>query len=326
MKHCLFCKSNLTGNRAKEHAIPAWLLQHLDLKDVSCAEIAYTKDGYLVESRAKLGSQSFLAGRVCKSCNNGWMSKLEGNIKPTLINLLDASQTLADLNDEQRFLLARWTVKTAYMINHTWKVPPIVPAKHLEQLFKGKLGLPDGVSVFAHQHPVSSAIGWMQGRDWVCAYLPSIEKDARQMHLRSYRLALQVGKLLLLVAHWPGRRWTYGMRNIIYNRIWPTGQCLLQGNVPFTELRQKEWEKAPYALREFYDSLEAVHTEVVQRASWGKTRDDNVPVSLVPQAASMEEFMAHMNDLNQFLHNPSQEWSEVQRFVYNEHKEVVYTN
>jgi hypothetical protein len=326
MKHCLFCKANLTGNRAKEHAIPNWLLQHLDLQSVSCAEVAYTKDGYLREATANIGSQSFLAGRVCKGCNGGWMSKLEVDIKPTLIGLLDGSQTLAALSEDEKFLLARWTVKTAYMINHTWKVPPIVPQRHIEQLLKRPRDLPNNVSVFAHLHPVSSHVGWMQGRDWVCAYLPAFEKDAQEMHAQSYRLALQIGKLLLLVAHWPGRRWTYGMRNIIYNPVWPKTRSFLQGNVPLTQLRQQDWEKAPYALREYYDSLEAVHTEVVQRAGWGKTRDDDVPVSLVPEAGSMEDFMAHMNDLNQFRQNPTQGWTQVRRFIYKDQKEVVYTN
>lgn len=313
------------SNRAKEHAIPNWLIQYLNLKDWSCRSIGYGNDGYALNSKANIGSQSLLAGRVCISCNNGWMSALEGNVKPVLISLLDASRTLTDLNAEQRILLARWTVKTAYMINHTWKEPPIILPNHLEQLYKGKTSLPNGVTVFAHQHPVSSYIGWIQGRDWPCIYLLSDEKDARAMHARSYRLALQIGNLLLLVAYWPGRLWTYAMRNIIYNRIWPTGQYFLQGDVRLTQIRQKEWEKAPDALREFYDSLEAVHQKVIQRVNWGRTSSDGVPVTLISESNSTGELLSYGSDLNRLLRNPSQEQIVAQRFMQ-EHEESVDPN
>lgn len=280
----------------------------------------------MVEDKVNIGSQSLLAGRVCKQCNCGWMSKLETAVKAFLIGLIDGTRDLSTLDEDQKLLLARWATKTAYMVNHTWKVPPIVPIKHIQQLHAVHSNLPQGVMVFANQHCKGSGVEWMQGRDWVCAYSIFIRREAQAMHQQSYRLAIQIGKLLLLIAFWPGRQWTFGMRNIIYNRIWHRQKYLLQGNVALTQERQQRWEQSSHPLREFYDSLEVVQTQVVYHAHRGKMAQDDVPVSIVKESENHGDFIEAMRELDAFNKYPYLGEILEERLTYKEKKGTVYSS
>ena len=59
---------------------------------------------------------------VCESCNTGWMSDLETDVKSALLPLVVGSPTVVSL-DEQR-LLAAWAQKTAMTLEHTFSSPP----------------------------------------------------------------------------------------------------------------------------------------------------------------------------------------------------------
>jgi hypothetical protein len=61
---------------------------------------------------------SFKLKRVCEACNNGWMSHLEGNAKPIIVELIKGRRALATLGEEERQILARWAGKTAIIDSH----------------------------------------------------------------------------------------------------------------------------------------------------------------------------------------------------------------
>ena len=54
-----------------------------------------------------------LIKKVCKKCNNGWMSRLETRVQP-IIDRLRVEPT-CELNDEDCGILALWSCKTAMM-------------------------------------------------------------------------------------------------------------------------------------------------------------------------------------------------------------------
>ena len=62
----------LTGVRASEHAIPQWLMKHLEMKeDQLYLAAAQSADDAVVETRQHT-ARSFVAGRVCEERNNGY--------------------------------------------------------------------------------------------------------------------------------------------------------------------------------------------------------------------------------------------------------------
>lgn len=52
--------------------------------------------------------------RLCKTCNNGWMSRLENEAKPVVESILD--DKIEAIDASAQFILARWAVKTAMVI------------------------------------------------------------------------------------------------------------------------------------------------------------------------------------------------------------------
>jgi hypothetical protein len=55
-------------------------------------------------------------GRVCRGCNNGWMSQLEAAAKPTLLELAAGRVSVSELSPGRR-TFARWALKTAAALN-----------------------------------------------------------------------------------------------------------------------------------------------------------------------------------------------------------------
>ena len=49
---CIFCGITLGGNRAKEHVVPSWLLQHLGIeREIVIPAVARTEDSEIVDRR-----------------------------------------------------------------------------------------------------------------------------------------------------------------------------------------------------------------------------------------------------------------------------------
>jgi hypothetical protein len=79
------------------------------------------------------GLQRVTVNVVCGPCNNGWMSQLETEARPYIIDLLTGFGTL-DADGLQ--VLGRWAVKTAMMIEyrHPYSVVATPPMRHSVRL------------------------------------------------------------------------------------------------------------------------------------------------------------------------------------------------
>lgn len=75
-------------------------------------------DGNSEPHRVPIALDSFKLRRVCKVCNNGWMSHLENEAKPLILSLMTRARTIDSLDRGQRHLLARWAAKTAIIESH----------------------------------------------------------------------------------------------------------------------------------------------------------------------------------------------------------------
>src|SRR6266481_2224313 len=60
---------------------------------------------------------AFKAGTVCYECNHGWMSELEQEAKSILAPLIAEPQQLTELQEQERLIVVRWTLKTAAVLN-----------------------------------------------------------------------------------------------------------------------------------------------------------------------------------------------------------------
>ena len=101
--------------------MPGWLAEICRLEDMLPVTVRRTDEHGNV--RAFSNNKIELTAKVvCESCNTGWMSDLETDVKSALLPLVVGSPTVVSL-DEQR-LLAAWAQKTAMTLEHTFSSPP----------------------------------------------------------------------------------------------------------------------------------------------------------------------------------------------------------
>jgi hypothetical protein len=194
---CLFCSNPLT-ERTREHVIPQWLIDYLGVGDEDLFHgIAQNEHGVLPKQRAQM-LQSFVENRVCRQCNNGWMSALENQARPLVIDLMTGQRTLHALGPEQRVLLGRWAAKTVFVLSNAAPMQAAVPEDHPPTLREVSETLPAGIGVFANQHEHTGKFSYVQKNHWL-----RFSEEEQPEHPQRYKIALQLQNLLLLVAHWP---------------------------------------------------------------------------------------------------------------------------
>ncbi|HVA01827.1 MAG TPA: hypothetical protein VMV34_09240 [Terriglobia bacterium] len=214
---CLWCGSPLAQSRSREHVVADWLAQKLNAsKETVTAFVAQTFNEEIVLQREH-DVDSMVEGRVCGSCNKGWMSDLENKVKPVLETLISMDRLVFSLNKDERSMVAKWAVKTAYMLSKSSNFEPRVEACHLKSFYEGSAQIPSGVSCFANHCNGSRFLSWVQENCWPTF---SPEHDLPS-HRGSYKIGLQFGALILVVAYWPHPGWSFLLGAGVHAPLWP---------------------------------------------------------------------------------------------------------
>lgn len=219
MPSCIFCKEDLSKvGRSKEHILPVWLQTAWGLADVIYLPTHFNEQGKVITSR-KHNLAKLLAGRVCKACNGGWMSRLETQCKPLILDLAQVRRRILDISDEEALLLARWTVKTCFSLHTSSNYRMIVHTDHFQMLDTEDYRLPDNVFVVGHTYKPGSDFTWCQTTSWPI-YLRDTEPtslNSKKIKNHGYKIALKLGGLFLMVFYNPlniGRACLWFQRHI----------------------------------------------------------------------------------------------------------------
>ncbi len=142
MKKCAFC---LRPADSPEHVFSQWMLDLLPPNErYVCNERIVSRDEYVRYERRKI---KITAKVVCTPCNNGWMSNLEGRLKPILQDaFFDELPRLFSPTDMSS--IAIFAFKTLVLANHKdLKTTPFFSATERFR-FRRELRIPDGVQVW----------------------------------------------------------------------------------------------------------------------------------------------------------------------------------
>lgn len=279
MKVCIFCDTAIASKGSNEHIFPRWLLDYLRIREEDISPTHTNAQGQVLSTRRhKL--ENLVEGRVCLKCNNGWMSSLEGEIKPLLVSLMETEKEVVQLKPDERLKVARWAFKTAITLNSASNFHKNVPPSHFPYLYRVQDSLPPSVVVVAQQHHGDSPFYWLQMPFVLTSGQVgdvAIEK-AKDLVAASYRIGLQLKKLLLLVAYWPWADWRYIFWRGIHVPLWPTrGPVCFYGNDPLEE--RFPWRDSLAALITFHMTLSVRHTDSIE-ASASSRIDEHVKVGI----------------------------------------------
>lgn len=117
MRTCMFCGDKVSS---VEDVWPLWLMKLFPVSDEASI---YREIGARTPKEWKTPKPRLRIKRLCKECNNGWMSRLESVTKPLFESILN--QQLIAIEPSDQVILARWAVKTAMVLdtvdsNRTW--------------------------------------------------------------------------------------------------------------------------------------------------------------------------------------------------------------
>jgi len=130
IRKCMFCSQS--GGMSKEHVFGEWLKPHFprspNVKHES-VNFSYADDDRnrpVGTRRLKQGhSGSVKLRTVCQSCNNEWLSRLEGRVKPILPALIYGKKL--GLLPEAQATLATWATKTVMVATQRRPNDALVP-------------------------------------------------------------------------------------------------------------------------------------------------------------------------------------------------------
>jgi hypothetical protein len=135
------------------------------------------------------------------------MSSLEARSQPIIERLCGGEGLISELDRDNRETLARWACKSAYALDAANPGARKVPPWHSRTLAPDKDHIPASVIVLAAHSPFQVAAELMEVNHWGILAPPGVQRrNLRRDARRSYKIAMQLGRLVLLVSYWPGNR------------------------------------------------------------------------------------------------------------------------
>jgi hypothetical protein len=186
----------------------------------------YMATAELLSTRRHPG-ESIVFGHVCQICNGGWMNTLEVSVARLLKDVITNGGSANTWGREDCELVARWTFKTAAMINAGSNYRRIIPPQHLHDFYeREQLPRGTGVDVGLSSPPAVPTIEWRQSQNFPIFNPPGSPEESGLALLQSYRVTLWLGQLLVKVMYWPdpsGVPLGWGVDSV---RIWPYSEAV----------------------------------------------------------------------------------------------------
>ena len=197
MKRCIACGRPIGANRTDEHVLAQWLLDDLGMRREDVFHGIGNNTTLSVEHTRIYVLDKFVQGNVCGSCNSGWMSRLEADVKPIIRPIVRGERPVFTLGDREREVVSRWTLKTSIVLTHAVMLKQPRGLDHIRHLYLHGT-MPTDVGIFAMQYPRTERFSYFQRNSWINAAPPGTPPPPPET---SYKVAFQVGDLLLLAAY-----------------------------------------------------------------------------------------------------------------------------
>ena len=242
---CVFCGG---GNLTKEHIWPNWLKPYIprNALPISVHAMSLTATGptgrFSIRKPGLLDrpgdSQSQRLRVVCRSCNNGWLSRMQQSAKPILIPYLDGQWPSIPCVHQR--ILAAWATMFTMVVDVANEGTSSPYQQDRNRFFANQLPPPNW---FIH-------VGAFRGHFWRgvfshFAWVSDLEKQiepSRVMdHIDSQTTAFVMGSLFIIVCRSSASREIRKMQNFqrgrSLRRIWP--------------LKERVVRRPPYVLDDF---------------------------------------------------------------------------
>lgn len=199
---CAFCKKE--RQKSNEHIWPQWLLDYMAFRKGTFVSkhLGSPPDGDVLSKREQ-SMNSLVYGRVCETCNNGWMSKLENETSPLIKDAVRNGDDAEEWRPADCKLVATWAFKTALVLNPASNYRQIVPEKHYADLYMQK-EIPQYIVVEVNVLSPKADLHERQGQGFMFHGPPEWVERQKAKRYEGYNITLLMGRLAIRVTYWPG--------------------------------------------------------------------------------------------------------------------------
>lgn len=206
-KACVFCGN---GNLTKEHIWPDWARKLFDETGISGYNEVHAS--FMGKSRTLTGPPRFLSRQgstmtkririVCATCNNTWMSVLEGQAKQILMPLITRQEIVLDA--VQQKLLTEWVVMKCMVAEQNVPNDAIIPYDDRAR-FKADRTIPRYFEIWIASHVSTKWHGGYLRHSATMSRSLSVRPDAKNVstialgfgHLFFYVMMCRIDGMLL---------------------------------------------------------------------------------------------------------------------------------
>lgn len=193
---CIFCQQQ--KKMSNEHIFPQWLQKHLGVQK----DVLYISRANSEQPQRTLVYGRHLNGKVCTECNSGWMSKIEGSVKPLLISMLDCVSPI-HITADQSMILAWWVYKTALTLHSASPYGSVIPQRHYELALQQRAPA-DFMIAIAYRANTIQQLSWIQSQNWsgIDRIIPD-RHDLRTQIEKTYRVTFGFRNFAARVHYFP---------------------------------------------------------------------------------------------------------------------------
>jgi hypothetical protein len=156
---CVFCDTR--GERAREDIVSQWIARELqppDRSTVLVQTLKYMGSELLHRRTNRWGSfATYKAKHVCKTCNEGWMSRLDMSAKPRLLPLIRGEPATLDAAAQKT--IEQWAVLKTFAFDDYYSPPYLIPASDFHAFYHDQLEpRARTVHIGAHDGPTAGVL------------------------------------------------------------------------------------------------------------------------------------------------------------------------
>jgi hypothetical protein len=111
MPECAFCSS--TAALSLEHVVSDWMNALFPGENVHLRSAKGKVNTWITQDKI-----DWTARTVCKPCNSGWMSGIEGQVKPILTHMIVGDPNPLEITPQVASGIARWVFKTCVVLDY----------------------------------------------------------------------------------------------------------------------------------------------------------------------------------------------------------------
>jgi hypothetical protein len=132
---CIFCDSSLSkSTRSKEDVIPRWVRELVQLPSGVRVRVERRYEGQPLPNRLEDTLVLIARNRVCRTCNNTWMSRMQEAAKPSIGAMIGGHPKIVLMPDAQAVISGWLTMLAMVLEADTETVNPYYTDKERERL------------------------------------------------------------------------------------------------------------------------------------------------------------------------------------------------